>query len=512
MILEVGLDLLDQLVLVRTIGVEPEDRRHAGVARAGHGELDPVADGRVLDLAHAPDIAFLDVLRQQHLAGGEVGDVGDAVLGDLEGLVVRAVFLGLLRHQADVGHRAHGLRIEVAVPFAEVDHLLVDAGEGRLRHHALAVVLLAVGTPHLAALADHRRHRRIDDDVVGRVEVGDALGRIDHGQRRTVLLAGVQVADDLVALGLGQGLDLVVQVDHAVVDVDAELVEQLAVLLEGVLVVDLHAVAEHDRVRDLHHRRLHVQREQDAGLAAVVQLLLVERAQRLLAHEHRVDDLAIEQRDLGLEHDGLARLGDELHLDVARLVDRHRLLAMVEVAVVHVRDVGLRPLLPLTHRVRVLLGVVLDRSRGAAVGVALAQHRVHRRAEAAAVARADFLLLVGLRVFRVVGDLVALFLQLLDAGLELRDRGADVGQLDDVGVGLERLLAEFGERVGHALVFAQVLGELGQHAGRDRNVGLLDVDACGAGEGADDREEGARRQQRRFVRERVDDLRFPCRH
>ncbi len=106
-------------------------------------------------------------------------------------------------------------------------------------------------------------------------------------------LAGVQVADDLVALGLGQGLDLVVQVDHAVVDVDAELVEQLAVLLEGVLVVDLDAVAEDDRVGDLHHRRLHVQREQDAGLAAVVELALVELAQRLLAHEHRVDDLAV---------------------------------------------------------------------------------------------------------------------------------------------------------------------------------------------------------------------------
>ena len=41
--------------------------------------------------------------------------------------------------------------------------------------------------------------------------------------------------------------------------------------------------------------------------------------------------------DLGLEHDGLAALGDQLHLDVARLVQRHRLFAVVEVAVLHVR-------------------------------------------------------------------------------------------------------------------------------------------------------------------------------
>ena len=112
-ILQVGLDLLDQLVLVRTVRVQPEHHRHAGVARPGDGQLDPVADRRVLDDAHAPDIAGLHVLRQQHLAGGEVHDVGDAVLGNLEGLVVRAVLLGLLRHQADVGNGAHRRRIEL---------------------------------------------------------------------------------------------------------------------------------------------------------------------------------------------------------------------------------------------------------------------------------------------------------------------------------------------------------------------------------------------------------------
>jgi hypothetical protein len=43
--------------------------------------------------------------------------------------------------------------------------------------------------------------------------------------------------------------------------------------------------------------------------------------------------------------------------------------------------------------VRVLLGVVLDRERRAAVAVALAQHRVHRGALDAVVAGADVLLL-----------------------------------------------------------------------------------------------------------------------
>ena len=66
-VLQVGLDLLDQLVLVRTVRVQPEDGRHAGVARARDGQLDPVADRRVLDLAHAPDVAGFDVLRSAAL-------------------------------------------------------------------------------------------------------------------------------------------------------------------------------------------------------------------------------------------------------------------------------------------------------------------------------------------------------------------------------------------------------------------------------------------------------------
>ena len=153
------LDLLDELVLVRTIGSSQKIAGMPELRARVTASFDPVADRRVLDLAHAPDIAFLDVLRQQHFASGDIDDVGGPCLGDLECLVVRAVFLGLLGHEADVRDGTHGPGVEVAVPFAEVDHLLVDPGEGRFRHYALAVVLLAVSAPHLAALTDHCRHR-----------------------------------------------------------------------------------------------------------------------------------------------------------------------------------------------------------------------------------------------------------------------------------------------------------------------------------------------------------------
>ena len=89
---------------------------------------------------------------------------------------------------------------------------------------------------------------------------------------------------------------------------------------------------------------------------------------------------------------------------------------------------------PRAHRVRVRARVVLHRGGRAAVGVALAQHRVDRRALDGVVRRPDRPLLVGRGRLGVVGQVVALLLQLLDRRLELRDRGADVGQLDDVGL------------------------------------------------------------------------------
>src|SRR3546814_5158328 len=45
-------DFLNQFVLVRTVRIEPEHRRHARIARTRHGQLHPIANRRVLGLAH----------------------------------------------------------------------------------------------------------------------------------------------------------------------------------------------------------------------------------------------------------------------------------------------------------------------------------------------------------------------------------------------------------------------------------------------------------------------------
>ena len=174
------------------------------------------------------------------------------------------------------------------------------------------------------------------------------------------------------------------------------------------------------------------------------------------------------------QHGGRAVGGDELDAQGAVGLDDDRALVGAEVVGGHVGDVGLRVRAPRTHRVRVLAGVLLDRVRRPAVGVALAQHRVDGRALDPVVAGADVALLVGGRIVRVVRDVVALRLQLGDRRLQLGDRRRDVRQLDDVRLGPLGQLAELGEGVADALVVAQALGEQGQDAPGEGDVARLD--------------------------------------
>ena len=134
-----------------------------------------------------------------------------------------------------------------------------------------------------------------------------------------------------------------------------------------------------------------------------------------------------------------------------------------------------------------------------------AQHGVHRAALDLVVAGAGVLLLRRRRLVGVVGDGDALALQLGDRGLELRHRGGDVGQLDDVGLGRRGQLAELGEGVALRLVGREPVGERGDDASGERDVAGLDLDAGGGRIRLDDREEGVRREERCLVGERVDD-------
>ena len=232
---------------------------------------------------------------------------------------------------------------------------------------------------------------------------------------------GHDVGLDLGALGLGQGLDLGVEVAQSVGGVDTQFLDDGCVLLEDGLVEDGHRMAEHDGIRDLHHGGLEVQGQQQAVLLGGLDLLGVEGAQGLDAHHGGIDDLAIRQGGLLLEDLDAAVLAHELDAHGGGLGHGGGGLAAVEVAAAHVGHAGLGVGGPGAHLVGVLLGEVLHGQRRAAVGVALAEHGVHGTAQHLGVARLDRLLGLVFRLLGVVGQVEALGLQFLDGRDELGD-------------------------------------------------------------------------------------------
>ena len=286
--------------VVRAGGVQPEHRRVAGGAGAGDGQLHPVADRQVLGLAHPEDVPGLDGLlehgraRLVHHAHGALG-------GELEGLVVAAVLLGLLRHQADVRHRAHRGRVVGAMRLAVLDDGLVDARVAAVRNHGQGVRLLAVRAPHVSRGADHRGHRGVHDHVAGHVQVGDAPVGVDHGQRRALGDLGVERGLDVGAVR--QRGQAVQDAAEAVVRAQARGGEVGAVRGEGLREERAHHVAEDDRVGDLHHGGLQVHGEEHVlGLGAGdLRGRGTPRSAATCMHGG-VHDLALEHRHARLEH------------------------------------------------------------------------------------------------------------------------------------------------------------------------------------------------------------------
>ncbi len=113
---------------------------------------------------------------------------------------------------------------------------------------------------------------------------------------------------------------------------DAELLQHRGVLREHVLEEHADGVAEQDRVGDLHHRRLEMQRQQRVARLRGVDLGLVEVAQRIALHEGGRDDLVVLHLHAVLEHGDLAGLVRQLDAHRAGLRDHGRLFVTVEVA------------------------------------------------------------------------------------------------------------------------------------------------------------------------------------
>ena len=183
-ILEVRVHFVEKLAIVRSLHVEPENRWRRRSSRARDREFYPITNRWILCLTGAPNVARFNRMRHQHESSCVHNPHNSCAL-HFEGFIVRAVLFGLLRHEPNIGHTAHRARIECAVLLARVNGCLIDPRIGAIRNHSLRILCLARAVPHLAALANHRRHGCVDDDIARHMEIRDALVAINHCDRGT---------------------------------------------------------------------------------------------------------------------------------------------------------------------------------------------------------------------------------------------------------------------------------------------------------------------------------------
>ncbi len=376
-------------------------------------------------------------------SSGRAGRVDDADRArglDLERLVVAAVLLGLLRHQADVRRRAHRRRVEGAVLAAEVDRLRVQGGVARVRDHRLGVLLLARRVPHLPRRADHRRHRGVDDHVARDVQVGDPAVGVDHRERRArrrrparspprrprarprAAARSRSARSPARSPGWRRPRRARRRARAKTSAKYARTAWPKMIGSETFIIVAFMCTEK---------------RTPRAFASATSRARNASSARRRITAASTISPSSTATPSLSTVTDAVG--GDVLDAQLAR-GRRPSTDCSVErkSSVAHRRHVRPRVLRPGAHRVRVLAREGLHGGGRAAVGVALAQHGVDR----AALDR-----VVDLARVLVLRHVVAGVLQLLDRRLQLRDRGRDVRQLDDVRVGRPRQLAELAERV-----------------------------------------------------------------
>ncbi len=464
-------------------------------------QFDPIQNRRLVGRGRAPDVALFDIVFGDHIAVGQFDADGARSRGFKRG-GVRAVFLGFLRHQADVGHGTAGCDIQFSGFFEIVDGFVVDARIAIVGDAAFGVRGLAIGAPADAACADHSRHGGVDDHIGRHMQVGDALIGIHHIHRGFGRHRGFQGG-----FQFGVACNAVFQIADAGIRVPAQCGDGRAVRRKEIIQIGRDEMAENDRVRDLHHCRLEVDGKQHAGLH-VGQFGLGEITQCGGGHESGINDGALGVVQPVFQHGFGAIRSGQHDFRATGLCggDGGGLFIGKEIIARHRRHMGFAVGSPFAHRMRVGLGVFLDRFGRATVRVALAQDGVHGRPFQAVIAFAHVFFGVGLRGFGVIGDGIALTLQFLDRVGQLRHRCRHVGQFDHIGGGGFYQLAQFGQIIGNLLIGFQVIGKGGQDARCDRNVAGGHVDIGGAGECADDRQQGCAGQFGGFVNDGIDDV------
>ena len=145
-------------------GIKPEDCTETCGALAINRKVYPVFNRSLARGCRTPDVTRLDSVAVKHCAVFK-DHLHCARVGKLEGCWVRAVFLSLLCHQADVLHCAGCCRVQGAVFFEELDALVINRSVGVVGDDTVGITLFAVRAPPFATRTNEGGHGGIDDHI-----------------------------------------------------------------------------------------------------------------------------------------------------------------------------------------------------------------------------------------------------------------------------------------------------------------------------------------------------------
>ena len=210
-----------------------------------------------------------------------------AFCGHFECGWVAAIFFGLLRHQANILHRAAGGGIKLARFFEILDRLVIDGRVRIIRDHTDRVMFLAIWPPAFATCTDQRGHGCVNNHIRGDMQIGDAAITVDHIHRRARCHASVNRRFDIgLTCNAGQ------EITQTRIGVDAKCRQTIPKFFKDGRKIGFDRMAKDDRVRDLHHCGLHMQREQHAIFLRLFNLCRQKIAQRRSTHEGRINNRA----------------------------------------------------------------------------------------------------------------------------------------------------------------------------------------------------------------------------
>jgi hypothetical protein len=300
---------------------------------------------------------------------------------DLEGRRVRAVFLRLLRHQADILHGAGGGRVELSVLLEELDGLVIDRRIGIVGDDADRVMLLAIRSPALAAA-------RMSAGIEASMITSEGTCRLVMPRSLSTMYIGGRSAmqASIAAMISGSPLTLLQQSPRPALGFTPSAVDLFAMLLEHRRQECFDRMAKDDRVGDLHHRGLHMQENSMPSALVFSISSRKERLKRLGAHVGGVDHRPLRIAEPVLQTRLLARRSSTIFAVAALSSVAEHLVGKKSPPDME----ATRVLLSGDHspmRCGLACAYFFTALAARAVRIALAQHGVHRRALDRVVAR-----------------------------------------------------------------------------------------------------------------------------